>query len=248
MGILVSIYLYVRKVLAKVNLGFFFLMFPRDFEQDGLATSRIRPFQDDDDFLIAKSRTIETLGKDFNIDWRSHTFIWALASTSKLPGAALELGTGRAWMFTLALFHPRIRDLRETFLIDRFLEQEVDKSTGQPIEGTTNPFYTSDVDGLVARFDSQAGVKLVKGDLPDVLDTLPITKVRFLHVDLNAAEPEVASVRKLWPMIVPGGIVLLDDFGSPEFIASNHAMKKLAIELGFEILGLPTGQGLIIKQ
>jgi hypothetical protein len=51
----------------------------------------------------------------------------------------------------------------------------------------------------------------------------------------------------LWDRLVPGGIVLLDDFGSPEFIDSNKAMRELSLELRFEILGLPTGQGLIIK-
>ena len=80
-----------------------------------------------------------------------------------------------------------------------------------------------------------------------MLETLDIERIRFVHVDLNAAAPEVEGLRYLWHKIVYGGIVLLDDYGSPEFIDSHEAMDVLAKELGFEILGLPTGQGLIIK-
>ena len=55
------------------------------------------------------------------------------------------------------------------------------------------------------------------------------------------------SVRILWDRLVPGAIILLDDFGSPEFSESRKAMTELSKELSFEILGIPTGQGLIIK-
>ena len=242
------IYHWLRRGLAKLNVGFMILLFPRDFEQDGLATSRIRPFSGDEDFQESKSQTANEIGMDFQIDWRSHVFLWAFKSTNELDGVAIELGTGKAWMFTMALYHPRLTSLREAYLLDRFSSFSVDKITGKPIPGTENKVYTSDLEKLTARFSSEVGVKLIKGELPEALYSLPIDLVRFVHVDLNASVPEVESLRFLWSKLVAGAIVLLDDYGSPEFLESNTAMRALSSEIGFEILGLPTGQGLIVKR
>jgi hypothetical protein len=165
-----------------------------------------------------------------------------------LGGCAVELGTGKGWMFTLALNHPDIDNLGEVYLIDRFSQLGVDKVTGKPLEGTTHSSYTDSPKGIESRFAQQSGVSVIQGELPSVLDSLDLPKIRFVHVDLNAAEPEVQSLQMLWNRLVPGGIVLLDDYGSPEFLDSHEAMTRLSADLSFEILGLPTGQGLIIKR
>jgi O-methyltransferase len=245
----VSRFLYAsaRKTLRVFGLDLMLLILPRDFEQDGLATSRIRPFAEDSAFHNAKCKTIEAIGRDFKIDWRTHTFVWAFKSAQSLPGVSIELGTGKAWMFTFLLNHSEISTLGDLFLIDRFSSMAVDKKSGELIQGTENVYYTSNLDELKSRFSSESGVKFIQGELPQVLSEIVTDKIRFIHVDLNAAEPEVQSLRMLWDRLVPGGIVLLDDFGSPEFIDSNKAMRELSLELQFEILGLPTGQGLIIK-
>lgn len=242
------IYHYLKRLLSKINLGFMVLIFPRDFEQDGVATSRVRPFENDDEFIHAKRDTVKLIGEDFGIDWRSHVFLWAFNSTLGLPGTAIELGTGRAWMFTFALCSVRTPSLGDVLLIDRFSSFYVDKVSGVPVEGAINPIYNSSVGDLRNRFEPERGVEIVQGELPGVLLELEIESRRFIHVDLNAAEPEVNSLRILWDRLNPGAMVLLDDFGSPEFTDSNLAMKRLAQELSFDILGLPTGQGLIIKR
>lgn len=245
--VIYNLYRSLKKLLRLFSLGFLLLIFPRDFEQDGLATSRIRPFAEDPLFLKAKRRTIDTIGRDFEIDWRTHTFIWAFRASQSLPGVSIELGTGKAWMFTFLLNHEGVPSLGEVLLIDRYLSMDVDRKSGKVIEGTENKYYTSGLDELRERFSQESGVKLIRGELPAVLSDLALEEIRFIHIDLNAAEPEVASLSFLWDRLVPGGIVLLDDFGSPEFLESNVAMRALALELKFEILGLPTGQGLIIK-
>ncbi len=245
--IVYTLYRSLKKFLRLFNLGFLLLVFPRDFEQDGLSTSRLRPFSEDPQFSMAKKKTIESIGQDFEIDWRSHTFVWAFMCSQSLPGVAIELGTGKAWMFTFLLHHDRVTSIGEAFLIDRYSSMDVDKVSGQVIHGSENMYYTSNLEELRQRFAGEQGIRLVQGELPEVLNTLPGNQVRFVHVDLNAAQPEVDSLRLLWDRIVPGGIVLLDDFGSPEFIESNRAMRGLGKDLGFTILGLPTGQGLIIK-
>lgn len=241
------LYRKLNSLLRRWGLGIHILLFPRDFSQDGLTTSRIRQFQDDEKFQEAKNKTIELVGRDFEIDWRAHVFLWCLKSSQNLPGWAVELGTGKAWMFTMALNHPDIVDLGKVCLIDRFSTSAVDKVTGAQLPGSSHQFYSDNPGSLLSRFAEHTGVQIAQGELPEVLFSLDIPYIRFLHVDLNAASPEVQSVRILWDRIVPGAIILLDDFGSPEFSESRKAMTQLSKELSFEILGIPTGQGLIIK-
>jgi hypothetical protein len=74
-----------------------------------------------------------------------------------------------------------------------------------------------------------------------------LKNIRFLHIDLNCAEPEVQSLRHLWPYISDNAIILLDDYAFYGHKMQQLAMDELSIQLQFEILNLPTGQGLIIK-
>jgi hypothetical protein len=159
----------------------------------------------------------------------------------------VELGTGKAWMFTMVLNHPDFGNLGQVCLIDRFSTSAVDKVSGAPLPGISHHSYSDNPQSLVSRFANHPEVRITQGELPGVLHGIDLPEIRFLHVDLNAAEPEVQSVRILWDRLVPGAIMLLDDFGSPEFSESRIAMTQLSKELSFDILGLPTGQGLVIK-
>ena len=107
--------------------------------------------------------------------------------------------------------------------------------------------YASDVESVRDRFATFAEVSIIKGLIPEALSTIDTSSISFLHIDLNAAQPEVDALRLLWDKMLPNGVVLLDDYGFPEFAASQKAHDSLSKDLGYEILGLPSGQGLIIK-
>ena len=64
---------------------------------------------------------------------------------------------------------------------------------------------------------------------------------------MNCALPEIEAFKYIWPNLVQGGIVVLDDYGWRGHEVQYEAFNKLSKELGFLILSLPTGQGLIIK-
>ena len=64
---------------------------------------------------------------------------------------------------------------------------------------------------------------------------------------MNCAPPELAALRHFWPRLVPGGVVLMDDYAYMGFDEQGAAFDAWARETGIPILALPTGQGLIIK-
>jgi hypothetical protein len=57
----------------------------------------------------------------------------------------------------------------------------------------------------------------------------------------------MAAAEFLWPRLVPGAFVLLDDYGWAAHVNQKHAWDGFAEKHGVMILPLPTGQGLIMK-
>jgi len=108
--------------------------------------------------------------------------------------------------------------------------------------------YSDCYNDVVKTFAPYRGARIVKGVVPDTLSLIDTDKLAFLSIDMNSAEPEIAAVRQLWPRLVAGAVVLLDDYGGgPAYTLQKNTFDALAQELGFKILALPTGQGLIIK-
>ncbi len=108
-------------------------------------------------------------------------------------------------------------------------------------------------EGLYARvqskFSAYPQVRLIKGLIPDVFaDNCP-DRIAYLHIDLNQAPAEIAALEHLFDRIVPGGILILDDY---EW-SGIYRPQKLAEDQWFDarhyrVMPLPTGQGLVIKR
>jgi hypothetical protein len=60
-------------------------------------------------------------------------------------------------------------------------------------------------------------VELVKGDIrktvPAYLKTHPALKISLLNLDVDIYEPSKIILEYLYPRIVKGGVILLDDYG-----------------------------------
>lgn len=169
---------------------------------------------------------------------------------TSLPGNCIEIGTGNGFFFYFALSRLAKKgcDLSTSHFtfIDKFDQDTVDRVTGNKTGGKT-PQYADSISAVRDRLQRFGNVNVIQGLVPDILNSFEIPELNFIHVDLNAAQPEVAAMQILIPHLVPGGVIILDDYGFPETAESRIAHDLLADKLGYEILSLPTGQGLIIK-
>ncbi len=63
-------------------------------------------------------------------------------------------------------------------------------------------------------------IELVEGDLhetlPLYLERNPSQKIALLHMDVDVYEPTKTVLEQLYPRVVPGGILMLDDYGTVE--------------------------------
>jgi hypothetical protein len=98
-----------------------------------------------------------------------------------------------------------------------------------------------------ANFAEWESVHLIRGAVPDTLGEIDSDAVAFAHLDMNSARPEAEAAAFLWPRMIPGAFMLLDDYGFRGYEAQKRAMDSFANERGLAVLSLPTGQGLIHK-
>jgi methyltransferase family protein len=222
-------------------------LFPRDpralYAEDGLWTYRGHDFTNDDRFRTAYQRAVTAAGFDYEIRWRVHTALWAASTAATIDGSFVECGTGRGFVASAICQYLAWND-RPFYLYDTFEPTRLD-ATGARTDDV-HPCYATSADKVRENFAQWPGTRLVVGKLPDTLVDSP-ERVAFLHMDLNHAPVEQACVRHFWRRMVPGAVLLYDDYGYEGLEGIRRAADEVGRELGFEILACPTGQGIAVK-
>jgi len=203
------------------------------YAHDGLRTTHNHTFQDAPGFQRAYLRAVRAAGWDYEIYWRVHVILWAAETAQSIPGAFVECGTGRGFMASAICEH-LAWSARPFYLFDTF-------------ETNGSPYYADGPDRVRENFREWPGVELVIGAVPDSLVQVESGPVAFVHIDMNSASPEEDAMRYFWPKLNPGGVMVLDDYAFAGFEAQHVSADRVAAELGFSIVSLPTGQGLTIK-
>ena len=86
-----------------------------------------------------------------------------------------------------------------------------------------------------------AQVELVEGDitktLPEYVKEHPELKISLLNLDVDIYEPSVTVLEELYPRVVKGGVILLDDYGF--FPGETKAVDEYFKDKDVEIKKLP---------
>lgn len=226
------------------------------YADDGLISQHIVDFMEDSKFLQAYK-----LGKSTgalenhpgDIHFRAYVACWAAKHASRLSGDFVECGVGKALLSKTIVHYLDFGKLQKSFyLFDTFKgiptqqggEDEKINMAYLNEKHFAKPYF----DSVAKSFEDFPNVVLVQGCIPDSLSTVQLNLISYISIDMNNAFAEVSAIKFLWSKLVFGGVVLLDDYAyGPEFVEQRIAWDAVAREIGFEILTLPTGQGLIIK-
>jgi hypothetical protein len=234
---------------------------PPQYDADHLAVwGKNIGFLRDPRFLSAYLRGINSghrigdaygLGNDLGIEWRVHTCCWAGMHASRLPGDFVECGVNTG-IFSLAVceYIDFNRTGKRFWLFDTFNgipDSQMSEAERQLRSGENSRMYPECFDLAVRNFSAFPTAALVRGLVPETLSTVPIDKVCYLSLDMNIAAPERAAIEYFWPRLVPGGIVVLDDYAWLGYEEQKAAMDDFAASVAVEILTLPTGQGVLLK-
>ena len=188
---------------------------------------------------------------DIHIEWRVAMACWAAHHASRIGGDFVECGTNTGIISLAICEYVNLNSTEKTFwLFDTFQGIPEDQVTdderrlGRLYE---NSIYPECYELAKRNFLPFKNARLVRGRVPDSLETVPIDTVAFLHLDMNIAFPERAAIEYFWPKMPVGAVVLLDDYGWVPYRAQKIAMDEFARNNGVVIMMLPTGQGMLIK-
>ena len=88
-------------------------------------------------------------------------------------------------------------------------------------------------------FDKKfSNFEILKGDvkktIPNFIKQHPSLKISLLHLDMDIYEPTKFTLNKLFPYVVKGGIILLDDY-SGVFVATKATDEFLKLNKDLKI-------------
>ncbi len=227
-----------------------------------LTLDKAAAFKADPDFRAAIARCSSRTGENQykspdGIAWRLHTLVWAARQAVRLDGDFVECGVYEGDMsFVLTEMVDLRRHGRTLYLYDTFCGFSDRYSSPDDYPGAPQFFafaqqaYT--VDGLYervqARFRNKDYVRVIRGVVPDALAGTAPETISFLHLDMNAPAPERLALEALYDRVVPGGVILFDDYGWILFDKQKQVADEFMAARGQVILELPTGQGLVMKR
>jgi O-methyltransferase len=206
---------------------------------------------------IRGSHLYDQYKQNQTIAWRLHTLVWAARCALANRGDFVECGVFKgdmAWMVVTLLGDAMAG--RTFYLYDSFegfapgLSRREDYPDNPNFLDIANRTYREPglFDAVSLRFKQNPNVRIVRGYLPGSLEkTIPET-IAFLHIDLNSPTAEIAVLDRLFDRVVPGGLIVLDDYGWHFFRAQREAEDRFMAERGYAVLELPTGQGLVLKR
>jgi hypothetical protein len=220
-------------------------------EDRGTITTYLSTFRQDPKFIEAYGKGLELLSEDLKSYNRIHQAIWGTSVAMQSEGDWVELGSARGFQMSAALKYHKEKwnqSSKNLWLVDTFSPFDINLATGiQRESGQKLGEYCNDLDLLKEHFNEFHNVHFLQGLVPDCLDRLKVEKISFLHIDLNSPKPETEALSFLWDRLIKGAIILLDDYGFAKRRDQHDAMNKLALRYSFEILQMPSGQGLAIK-
>jgi O-methyltransferase len=173
--------------------------------------------------------------------WRVYTLCWAARSSLSLPGDYVDIGCydGKT-VEIMARYVDFARQGREWFLYDVF-----DAPPEEARKAGHGPQLQAQVE---ARLRGLGRFRVIPGYAPGSFRQGLPERIAFVQLDLNVAQAEIDCLEQIYERIVPGGLLVLDDYGFSLYRDTHEAEKRFFAQRGASVLELPTGQGLLIKR
>jgi hypothetical protein len=240
----------VRSVLKSIGYEVYNTKNPRIWSEDGLSTYHNFSFANEPEFKLAYARGIKANeDKDHHMRWRTHVAVWVARQVAKLEGDFVECGVSTGFLASAIMEHLAQNQIsKRFFLFDTWQGLDPRHMSEPELKSDRLSWYKdANYEKVLANFSEFRNVKLVRGSVPETLSQIDIQKVCYLSLDMNCTIPEIAAAEHFWPRLVPGAMMLLDDYAYSGYEEQHEAFDVFAKKVGTQILSLPTGQGIIMK-
>lgn len=224
--------------------------YPIRYFPDGMWTYAGNSFDDDPRFQAAWARIYQYVGAGNvrPISWRLHVVLALAEYCSHLEGDFVECGTYLGInAHGISAFLDFKNLPKKFYLFDTWTGLAEERLHAFEKNRATRR-YQDCFDDVRQTFTDVPNVVMIQGLVPDTLEKVQWGKVCFLHVDMNCVYPEEAAMEFFWDKIVPGGVIISDDYGHPGYEDQKEAFDKFAKSKSALVISLPTGTGVIFKR
>jgi hypothetical protein len=190
-----------------------------------------------------------------------------------LPGDIVELGVYRgaslmSWANFLEIRNMGDRQ-KQVFGFDNFRgitpldekDGKQDSRVSKVMGGYDAGVFEEILEDAIAIFDNdrfipyKPRVILIKGNIeetvPRFVEERPGLRICLLHFDCDTYRPTKVGLEVLWPRVVPGGVVLFDEYGIRPWEGESNAVDEYFEDKNVTIYRLdwaPNPGGYIIKE
>lgn len=91
-------------------------------------------------------------------------------------------------------------------------------------------------------------VRVHAGWIPDRFEDVSDRTFCFVYVDVDLYQPTLDSLEFFYPRLVPGGLMLFDDYGIASCPGQKKAVDEFLATRPEQVVHVPTGQGFFLKQ
>ncbi|GAB2825937.1 hypothetical protein GCM10027176_32940 [Actinoallomurus bryophytorum] len=147
-------------------------------------------------------------------------YLWsqALIETADVPGAVVEIGCASGG--TSAHCDQLLRNIgvRKRYVaidtFNGFVPEQFDHDAERGTPEAVRHGFAASSHGLVRQILRQLGapdVELIRADIVTMAPEALPPEISAVLVDVDLSQPVHAALRKVWPLMAPGGMVLVDD-------------------------------------
>ena len=149
---------------------------------------------------------------------RLYLYFHYLIACKDVPGDIVEIGCNLGGTAAMA------RNLTKSFAIDKrylcfdtfdgFIEQQFSKDVELGTPAGARHMFSGNSRNLVAKILKRhhaEDVTLIEGDIATIPDSKLPQSCSVVLLDVDLAEPVYQALRRFWPRLSPGGVILVDD-------------------------------------
>jgi O-methyltransferase len=104
--------------------------------------------------------------------------------------------------------------------------------------------YAASLEIVRRTLASFPGVEYFPGWIPEAFPAEANSKYRFVHVDVDLYQPTLDSFEYFWPRLVPGALVVCDDYNWP---GGRRAVQEFCTQAGISYESTPFNQACFEK-
>jgi len=188
--------------------------------------------------------------------WRHYVVYWSAKFSTKFKSSSrfnlVEAGVcdGLTVNFAISAVESSLGKGAhfEVFLYDAWGEMKKEFLTEREKFNIGDYAYLSIEQTKKNLIDFQDRCSFIKGDIPDVFTESPgPDELSWLHIDLNSSMPTLKTLEYFLPKLLPGGVVLFDDYGWKKYEETKAVADKLCSKFDGLLMPLPTGQAIFFK-